>query len=147
MVTLVWFRDKKKAKIFCIIMGAIAAAFFLASAALYAVEQYKLSTYYHLAVTVADYDTSNGKDVWTEVQFDRAGVGYVTRIKGHSYWMKTGEQFGALINPANPAEIQPMQSIGTLPRTLLFPGLLFGVFFLVYLANYFLIVRREKKKS
>jgi len=145
MVTFItFFGDKKKALIVCLIMGIITLCFLLSALGLWLSDLYKIDNYTRVMSVVTNYNTSDGKNVWTEFSYEFEQQLYVVRLKGHSFWMTENAEIEILCNPANPEQIEIIKNIGIVSKISLFPAGIFGVFFVMYLIN-FLKVRKNFK--
>ena len=143
---MVWFGNYKKAKLMAIILGSIAAAFLLVSAAFWALETYKINAYEHVVSIVTDFDTRDGNNVWTEFAYSLHGQDYTVRLKGHSYWMKPNSSVNLIVNPKIPNQAKVLHdSPFILSLILLIGGGFFAVFFLLYLLNARAIRKKERK--
>ena len=143
---LIWTGNIRIARIMAIIMGIITAGFLLTAGIIWGVESYKINSYAHVKGTVADFDTRDGKNVWTEFEYSLDGQTYTVRLKGHSYWMRLGSEINLVVNPKIPDKAEVLyDDPHILSFIMLLPGGLFGVFLLLYLVNFLVLRRREQK--
>jgi hypothetical protein len=136
----VWFGDKKKAKTAALVMGLPAIAMLVV--ALFILVQYNITmTRSEIVVGTPTERHQSAGEVWTEFDYHCHGEDYKTRIDG--VYFPTEKEL--LCNPQNPSDIK-IHSYPPLTSELLFyPGALFGVFGLLYLINFLVVARRDRK--
>lgn len=138
-------KDKKQAKIITIILAVIVAGFVLVTALLGLSAINQKNNWQRLNAVVADYDTSNGKNVWTEFEYEYNNEAYTYRQKGHSYWMNRGAEIEIYCNPDNPEDMVVADYMFSMFRTLFIITGIFSGFFVIYLLNYIVVKNRQDK--
>lgn len=142
MVIITFFRDKKKAFAMLVITGILFFGCLLTGGVLQGIDLYKENTYHHVTATVSGYDTRDSKNVWTEFMYSLNGAEHIVRTKGHSYWMKEGNEIEILVHPSEPEQIEMVRNLGAKLKTALIASIPFGAFFLLYLINYIRVRNR-----
>lgn len=138
-------KDKKSAKIITIILAVIVAGYVVVTAFLGVSALNQKNNWQRLNAVVADYDTRNGENVWTEFEYEYNNEAYTYRQKGHSYWMQRGAEIEIYCNPDNPEDMVVAKNMFALFRTLLIITGINAGFFAIYLLNFFVVKNKQDR--
>lgn len=138
-------KDKKSAKIITIILAIVVAGYVVVTAFLGLSALNQKNNWQRLNAVVADYDTRNGENVWTEFEYEYNNEAYTYRQKGHSYWMKRGAEIEIYCNPDNPEDMVVAKNMFALFRTLLIITGINAGFFAIYLLNFFVVKNKQDR--
>ena len=147
MQKLILPKEKKPAKIATIIIAVMVAGCALVTAFFGVVALNQKNNWTKLNAVVTDYDTSNGKNVWTEFAYEYDNKQYTYRQKGHSYWMQEGAEIEIYCNPDKPEDMVVADYMFSMCRTLLIITGIFLGFFVRYLINFFVVKKREEREN
>ena len=148
MVLIIRFGDTRKAKIAAIVMGSLALLCLVITAVLWGINAYKMNSYDRVPATVTQFDTRDGKNVWTEFRYEYKNETKTVRLKGHSYWMRVNSEVELIINPKRPENVDVITpATGKMPIVPLIPAGLFAFFFILYFFNYRSNLKRDKKAA
>jgi len=141
----IWFRDTRKAKICAIIFGAITLTaliigVFFGVRDLYIRRNYQQVT----AVVTNNFISQDRRTSWTDTEFKLGGQTYT--VRHNLFWIR-GRQVELLVNTNNPQQAIPATSLGVFSLIAAVGAGVFGLAFLLYLANFLVCRKRDRKDT
>ena len=138
----VWFRELKKAKVMVIILSAIVAGLLFFGIKTSVAEHKIKQNYTRVEAVVSDNAYDNGATA-TEFEFSVDETLY--HVQMDSIYYTKGTNVHLLYQSDDPTKLVLAKSIGIFPKIYLGIAGFFAVFDIIYIINYAILKRKQKK--